>query len=70
MNEWGIFWICLFTYWAIKYITECVTYDKRRAIKELAEEKHAEKIEKLSKLTKEDLINALNDLEEEESEDE
>lgn len=38
MSEWSIFWICLFSYWAIKYVIERVTYCKRDALKELTRE--------------------------------
>ena len=38
MSEWSIFWICLFSYWAVKYVIERVTYCKRDALKELTRE--------------------------------
>lgn len=38
MSTWSIFWICLFSYWAVKYVIERVTYCKRDALKELTRE--------------------------------
>ena len=47
MDVWGIFWICLFSYWAIKESVSMITYDKRQAIKELVEQEYGEEISKL-----------------------
>lgn len=38
MSTWSIFWISLFSYWAVKYVIERVTYCKRDALKELTRE--------------------------------
>lgn len=38
MTGWAAFWYCLFGYTIIKYIVNKLTYDKNKAIKELAKE--------------------------------
>lgn len=47
MDCWSIFWICLFSYWAIKESVAMITYDRRQAIKEIAENEYGEEISKL-----------------------
>lgn len=70
MSGWSIFWICLFSYWAIKESVYCLTYNKRQAIKELAREKNQEQIDKLAKMSKEELVKELQELINELDEDE
>ena len=38
MTGWAAFWYCLFGYAIIKHIVNKLTYDKNKAIKELAKE--------------------------------
>jgi hypothetical protein len=47
MDCWSIFWICLFSYWAIKESVAMITYNKRQAIKELAEDEFSRQISEL-----------------------
>ena len=47
MDCWSVFWICLFSYWAIKESVAMITYNKRQAIKELAEDKFSRQISEL-----------------------
>ena len=47
MDCWSVFWICLFSYWAIKESVAMITYNKRQAIKELAEDEFSRQISEL-----------------------
>lgn len=47
MDCWSVFWICLFSYWAIKESVNMITYNKRQAIKELAEDEFSRQISEL-----------------------
>ena len=47
MDCWSVFWICLFSYWAIKESVSMITYNKRQAIKELAEDEFSRQISEL-----------------------
>ena len=47
MDVWSVFWICLFSYWAIKESISLLTYNKRQAVKELVEKEYADEISKL-----------------------
>lgn len=42
---WAIFWICLFSYLAIKYTVNAFTYDKNKALKEIVKEESSKKID-------------------------
>lgn len=47
MDVWSVFWICLFSYWAIKESISLLNYNKRQAVKELVEKEYADEISKL-----------------------
>lgn len=47
MDCWSVFWICLFSYWAIKESVAMITYNKRQAIKELVEDEFSRQISEL-----------------------
>ena len=38
MSNWAYFWICVIAYFAIKYVFDKLTYNRNKAIKELAKE--------------------------------
>lgn len=45
MDNWAIFWICWFSYLAIKYTVNAFTYDKNKALKEIVKEESSKKID-------------------------
>lgn len=47
MNEWCVFWICLFTYWTIKESVAMITYNQRQAIKDLVKKEYGRRISEL-----------------------
>lgn len=62
MSEWSIFWICLFSYWTIKEVVELLTYNRRKAIKELAREECRQEISEECQKICGDFLNGLEEL--------
>lgn len=45
MDTWAIFWICWFSYLAIKYTVNAFTYDKNKALRDIVRKESLKKIE-------------------------
>lgn len=64
MDTWAIFWICWFSYLAIKYTVNAFTYDKNKALRDIVRKESLKKIEEqvLDVCKKLDLENKLESI--------